>query len=61
MFDTNETFYKDVGIKYVGFQPEDRVPLSCYFHEAAEFIEDGLSSDGTYLRLIGKFLSLSNG
>ncbi len=62
----NETFYKDVGIKYLGYQldsenDDDVARASCYFQEAAEFIEDGLSSGGMYLRLIGKFLSLSDG
>ncbi len=54
---------EDVGIKYLGFQlsDDDNTPICRYFHQAAEFIEDGLSSGGMYLILIGKFLSLSDG
>ncbi len=55
----NETFYKDVGvsIKYFGYQLRMHdEKICCYFHEAAEFIEDGLSSGGMYLRF-GRWLA----
>ncbi len=59
----NETFYKKIGIKYRAYQLEDTddFPISCYFHEIADFIEKGLRSGGMYLRLTGRFLSLNDG
>ncbi len=61
--DTDEKFYEDVGIKYLGvnLSDVDDCPIFHCFHPSAEFIDDGLSSGGMYLRFIGKFLALSDG
>ncbi|EEB12415.1 dual specificity protein phosphatase, putative [Pediculus humanus corporis] len=48
MVNTNGYFYKDVGIKYMGFQLLDHpsVKISEYFHVAADFIQNAINSNG---------------
>lgn len=49
MVNTNGEFYGDIGIKYLGLQLEDfpNTPIFSYFQDAAEFIDEGISSGGT--------------
>lgn len=48
MVDTNLRFYHDTPFKYLGFRLND-LPgenISSYFYEAANFIDDGIMSNG---------------
>lgn len=48
MVSTNQAFYRDAGIKFLGVEAYDVTGfhLYPYFEEAAEFIHDGIQSHG---------------
>lgn len=53
--DTGHLYYRDVpGLRYKGFQLMDlpTTDISKYFHIAANFIDEGLSSGGKFYNMI---------